>query len=198
VIKVAVGLVLAAAVAAAATASAPTALTVRSCAPGTLRVVATDATRCLLLEQRVRIRLTYVATRSYETTAKRHALPKAAVRRIVADPASRLLTGGETATGLRSSAECDPFDGRADVRLSWKPAGTRGTQRVVATIYPDGIEKGRFESSVPLAPDVSTLEWVRVHGQARHTWAVLTLREDGWTVSETDVFVGPGCAIDSP
>lgn len=197
-IKVAVGLVLAAAVAAAASASAPTGLTGRACAPGTLRVVVPDATRCLRLEQRVRIRLTYVRTGSYEVTAKRHALPVAAARRIVADPASRLLTGGETATGLRSSAECDPFDGRPDVHLSWKPAGTRGTQRVVATIYRDGIENGRFESSGPLAPDASTLEWVRVHGQAQHTWAVLTLREDGWTVSETDVFVGPGCAIDSP
>lgn len=105
--------------------------------------------------------------------------------------------GTGAAIRLSAKPDCTATTREPFATLRWSPAADRGRlQRVVVTIYPDGFAQGRFEASQPLSPDRTKLEWRRVHGQAIHSWRVLTHHEDGWTASETGRFEGPVCAAD--
>jgi hypothetical protein len=81
--------------------------------------------------------------------------------------------------------------------LRWRPATRRGSQqRVVVTIFRSFTE-GKAESSGPLSPRRARLEWHRVHGQAIHSWRVLTRHDGGWAPSKIKRFTGPICLADS-
>ena len=78
---------------------------------------------------------------------------------------------------------------KAAVTLEWSVAQPKGSQqRVLVSVY--GFREGKFEASEPLAPDQSTLAWSRVHGQAIHSWMVLTLQGGSWRASPVDSFHG--------
>ena len=100
------------------------------------------------------------------------------------------------AGNLRATADCSSTEMRkAAVTLEWSVAQPKGTQqRVLVSVY--GFREGRFEASEPLAPDQSTLAWSRVHGQAIHSWMVLTLQGGSWRASTIDTFTGPSCVAD--
>jgi hypothetical protein len=103
---------------------------------------------------------------------------------------------GGAAGRLRATADCSSTEMRkAAVTLEWTVAQPKGTQqRVLVSVY--GFREGRFEASEPLAPDQSTLAWSRVHGQAIHSWMVLTLQGGSWRASTIDTFTGPSCVAD--
>jgi len=107
--------------------------------------------------------------------------------------------GAGAATKLKAEVYCDDVDLRRGIaRLTWTPAASPGgEQRVDVTIYRRGLERGAFESSGPLSADKNSLVWDRVKGQAIHHWRVLTQHADGWAPSETGVFEGPPCVLDS-
>lgn len=102
--------------------------------------------------------------------------------------------GAQAASGLGAQVGCDnrglPF-----AQLSWTPAASRGSeQRVQVTL--SGFEGSQAEVSDPLPPDRSSFRWVRLHGQAIHSWRVLTRHAEGWAPSETRTFQGPTCPVD--
>lgn len=115
-------------------------------------------------------------------------VPRAAVRR---------PGGAASATRLISTTQCSTREpGNSLAVLRWRPAVPRGReQRVVVTGFRNFAE-GSFESSGRLAPTRSTFEWHRVHGQAIHSWRVLTRRGTTWSSSVTGRFVGPTCVTD--
>ena len=100
------------------------------------------------------------------------------------------------AGNLRATADCSSTEMRkAAVTLEWSVAQPKGSQqRVLVSVY--GFREGKFEASEPLAPDQSTLAWSRVHGQAIHSWMVLTLQGGSWRASPVDSFTGPSCVAD--
>jgi hypothetical protein len=104
--------------------------------------------------------------------------------------------GGDAARDLQSVVDCSPTEIRkASVTLQWKVAHSAGSeQRVLVSIY--GFREGKFEASEPLAPAQSRLGWTRVHGQALHSWMVLTRQGSGWRASPVETFTGPGCVAD--
>jgi hypothetical protein len=103
--------------------------------------------------------------------------------------------GPQAATRLSAKPGCT--NSREPVAtLRWRPADERGTeQRVIVTIFPE-FDQGQFETSRPLASDRSSLTWRRVHGQAIHSWRVLTRHGDGWAASKTARFQGVVCPAD--
>lgn len=110
-------------------------------------------------------------------------------------PIAKSDSGG-AAGNLRSTADCSSTEMRkAAVTLEWSVAQPKGSQqRVLVSVY--GFREGKFEASEPLAPDQSTLAWSRVHGQAIHSWMVLTLQGGSWRASPVDTFTGPSCVAD--
>ena len=101
--------------------------------------------------------------------------------------------GPGAATNLQSEAECER-PGESVARLSWSPAvGPGEAQRVDVTIFKDGFETGKFESSELLPPDQSALTWEELSTGLNHRWRVLTLKADSWVSSETAIFKGPIC-----
>jgi hypothetical protein len=105
----------------------------------------------------------------------------------------------QPATSLRSSVECSQTQPRQGVaHLSWVPAGgSAAEQRVAVSIYRDGFETGKFDSSESLAPERAALDWRQLSGQAIHLWRVLTRYGDTWVASETASFEGPLCVADN-
>lgn len=167
-----------------------------TCPAGQVRVSYDGRTRCLALEARVRIRLTFERTRSLDQTARLHRLTIAAARRIVADPRSRIVPAGGGARDLGSEVRCSRVDPRiALAELTWTPAAKPGTQTVAMSLYADGLERGAFWSGRPLEPERQTLTWTRLRGQAIHFWYVLTLGDAGWTPSAPARLTGPLCAV---
>jgi hypothetical protein len=100
------------------------------------------------------------------------------------------------ASNLKAQAQCGSAATRtAAVTLAWSVAATVGSQqRVLVSIY--GFRDGRFDASEPLPRDQSALVWNRVHGQAIHSWMVLTLQGGRWQASAMDTFEGPTCVAD--
>jgi hypothetical protein len=99
-------------------------------------------------------------------------------------------------TALAAQTECSRTEpGKATAQLSWNCGPSCAEEhRVVVTIYPDGFDTGRFETSETMAPGQSSLVWKELHGQAFHFWRVLTRRGNTWVPSETARFEGPTCA----
>lgn len=106
--------------------------------------------------------------------------------------------GPGAATNLESEVDCN----RAEIpggfaRLRWTVAQNPGQeQMVVVTIFLDGFDTGKFESSKSLRPTDNTLVFDQVRGQALHRWRVLTRQAEGWVPSETARFQGPLCVHD--
>jgi hypothetical protein len=101
--------------------------------------------------------------------------------------------GPGAATKLQSEVDCaEP--GRAVARLSWTPASIPGSaQRVDVTIYSFDT---KYDSSMLLSADQTSLVWEPLRGQAIHDWRVLTLQVNGWVPSETASFEGPTCIVE--
>ncbi len=99
-------------------------------------------------------------------------------------------------TGLVAETACSRTEpGKASAQLSWNCGPTCAEEhRVAVTIYPDGFDTGKFETSETIPPGQSSLVWNQLHGQAFHFWRVLTRRGDEWVPSETARFEGPTCA----
>jgi hypothetical protein len=106
--------------------------------------------------------------------------------------------GSRAAANLQSTAECDrdePWKGVA--QLNWTVSANRGSeQRVIVTVYRDGFETGRFDTSGSLSSDQSSLAWEQLSPGIIHFWIVLTRHEDGWVPSEQSSFEAPVCAVD--
>jgi hypothetical protein len=100
------------------------------------------------------------------------------------------------ASNLKAQAQCGNAATRAAaVTLAWSVATPVGSQqRVLVSIF--GFREWRFEASEPLPRDQSVLVWNRVHGQAIHSWMVLTLQGGRWQASAMDTFEGPTCVAD--
>ena len=103
---------------------------------------------------------------------------------------------GAGASKLAGQTECTGnYPRRGIAKLQWSIAQPRGTeQRVLVSIY--GFREGRFEATPPLPPDQTTYTWDRIHGQAVHSWIVLTRQENTWVASPQETFEGPGCVAD--
>lgn len=146
--------------------------------------------------RRHRVSITVVRAIAREGTLKNWPLPPAPRR-----PRGLILSPGRrtAATQLTASTKCSGAEPRKGVALlHWRPAARRGSeQRVVVTIFRNFVE-GRFESSGRLSPGRATFEWHRVHGQAIHSWRVLTRQSGGWAPSVTRRFTGPTCLADMP
>jgi len=172
----------------------------KKCAPGLLRVVVASKPRCLALEERVQIRAQFLQLRDAEAVARTFHLTPAIVRSVSAARTSRIAqgAGNAVALGLSSAPRCtDASPPRPVADLRWTPAQSGGLeQRIAVTVHDGGIESGLFTSSAPLKPDRGSFTWTRMQGQANHTWVVLTLTADGWTVGEPGTFVGPLCPVD--
>ena len=108
----------------------------------------------------------------------------------------RASTGGTSASNLAVQTECTgTYPRRALAKLKWSTAQSRGTeQRVLVSIY--GFREGRFEPSPSLPPDQTEFTWDRIHGQAVHSWIVLTRQGTVWEASAQETFDGPGCVAD--
>lgn len=150
-----------------------------------------------------------------KATAQRYGVSIAVVRSIAREgaledwplppaprlPRAPLLPPGHTtsATHLAATVKCSEAGPRKGIAvLRWRPATHRGSeQRVVVTIFRNFTE-GKFESSGPLSPRRARLEWHRVHGQAIHSWRVLTRQRGGWAPSARQRFTGPTCIADVP
>lgn len=100
------------------------------------------------------------------------------------------------ASGLAADVDCSTAEARkAAVTLAWSVARPAGSaQRVLVSIY--GFREGRFEASEPLAGEQATLAWKQVHGQAIHSWLVLTRQGATWKASPVETFTGPTCIAD--
>jgi hypothetical protein len=149
-----------------------------------------------------------------KATAQRHSISVAVVRSIAREgalqdwplpPAPRLPRApllppsrNTSATHLAATVNCSEAEPRKGIAvLRWKPATHRGSeQRVVVTIFRN-FEEGNFESSGPLSPRRAKLEWHRVHGQAIHSWRVLTQQHGGWVLSKVGRYTGPICLADA-
>jgi hypothetical protein len=94
--------------------------------------------------------------------------------------------------------ECSRTELRKGIaKLRWTVARHPGSaQRVEVTIYRDGFERGRFESSEPLPPDQSSLAWERLDPGIIHYARVLTRHGEEWVPSTTVSFQGPTCVAD--
>ena len=102
------------------------------------------------------------------------------------------------ATALEAKTECSETEPRkAIARLTWKVAGIPGSeQRVAVTVYRDGFETGKFETTGSLLPGQSSLIWNKVDPGVIHYYRVLTLHGQMWTPSDTATFDGPTCVAD--
>lgn len=104
----------------------------------------------------------------------------------------------KTATELESETDCSDEDPQQGVvQFSWTPSATRGdAQRIDITTVRGGFERGQFTSLDEIGPELSSLRWEEVQGQAIHFWRVMTLHGDQWAASETAEFEGPTCIAD--
>ena len=102
------------------------------------------------------------------------------------------------ATNLQTKTECSDTQLRKGIaKLSWKIAAEPGSaQRVDVTIYRDGFETGKFETTGPIPFGQSSLVWERLDPGIIHYYRVLTLHTQGWASSETASFEGPTCVAD--
>ena len=109
-----------------------------------------------------------------------------------------LADNPNAATQLAASVECSPYERwKGWARLSWTPAQIAGEdQRIDVTIFKDGFETQRFESSKALGPTESSYLFENVQGQALHRWRVVTRTGDQLVFSETSRFEGPICVGD--
>jgi hypothetical protein len=156
------------------------------------------------------------AARSYTTVAQRFRVGVGAVKSSAResavkgwpDPPSPRLPEGvpivaadarRSASDLSGVPDCiDAEPGRGIVRLSWRAAPEQGSeQRLILTIYRNGFERSLFEATGPLEADRASFDLYRLHGQAIHTWKVLSRHGDGWVPSAEGSFVGPTCPVDS-
>jgi hypothetical protein len=156
-----------------------------------------------------------VGEKAFAATARRHAVPIAIVHAIAREGAVRnwpvppapvlpaapiRSTGGDTAAKrLAATPRCSETEpGKSITALRWRPAARPGrVQRIVVTIFRN-FAQGKLDSSGPLPSGRSTFEWHRVHGQAIHSWRVLTRQRGGWAASPIGRFTGPTCVGDLP
>jgi hypothetical protein len=95
--------------------------------------------------------------------------------------------------------ECSRTELRKGIaELKWTVASNPGSaQRVEVTIYRDGFERRRLESSELLPPDQSFLAWERLDPGIIHYARVLTRHGEEWVPSASVSFQGPTCVADS-
>jgi hypothetical protein len=194
------------------------------CPRGSLHTIYKGTHKCLRIAVRRQIYAALVGTRdrglgtarTYAVVAQRFRVGVGAVRSSAREsavkgwpdpPALRLPEGvpilagdaARAARDLAAMADClDGEPGRGIVRLSWRAAADPGSeQRLILTIYRGGFERGLFEATGPLAAGRTSFDLYRLHGQAIHTWKVLTRHDDGWVPSAEGSFVGPTCPVDS-
>ncbi len=105
---------------------------------------------------------------------------------------------GDATTDLRVETGCDEAEPRkVIVKLGWKVATSPGLeQRVLLTIYKNGLVTGKFESSDALSPEQSSHVLEGLAPGIINYWRVLTLQEDGWVPSETASFKATVCIAD--
>ena len=103
---------------------------------------------------------------------------------------------GAGAGNLTAQTECrGEYPRRGVAKLKWSTAQSRGTeQRILVSIY--GFREGRYEATASLPPDQTEYTWDRIHGQAVHSWIVLTRQGNVWEASPQETFDGPGCVAD--
>ncbi|MFG2059622.1 hypothetical protein ACGFI9_36980 [Micromonospora sp. NPDC048930] len=112
---------------------------------------------------------------------------------LVTAPAS----GPTTATGLRSRTRCGPAGSLIAIAdLTWRPAATRGAQRVVYTPYADGYRTGRYEVTPDLRADATGTSVSQLSPGSVYTWLVLTRHDGRWQPSATASFAVPTCVGD--
>ncbi len=109
-----------------------------------------------------------------------------------------LTKGDNAATELTTRVECSDLERFKSVAyLSWRPAEIMGSeQRIDVTIFKDGFDTGRFESSKTIPPDESSYLLEDVKGQALHRWRVVTLNGNDASVSKIVRFEGVVCVGD--
>ncbi|WP_455210864.1 hypothetical protein [Kaarinaea lacus] len=109
-----------------------------------------------------------------------------------------LANDANTASELAAQVECsDLVRFKSIAQLSWRPAENAGDeQRIDVTIFKDGFETGRFESSKALPPDITSYQFDDVKGQALHRWRVVTRTGNDVFFSETARFEGVVCVGD--
>jgi hypothetical protein len=102
------------------------------------------------------------------------------------------------ATDLQSETRCSDSRPRKGVaELRWVAAASPGAeQKVVVTIFRDGFEKGKFESSHAFPSTQTSLTWENLSPGILYRWRVLTRRRGEWVPSETSTFSGPTCVRD--
>ena len=111
---------------------------------------------------------------------------------------NNLASSANTATELAAQVKCSDLERfKSLAQLNWRPAENPGDeQRVDVTIFKDGFETGRFESSKTLPPDLSSYLFQDVQGQALHRWRVVTMTGSDMVFSETARFEGVVCVGD--
>lgn len=109
-----------------------------------------------------------------------------------------LANSANTATELAAQVKCSDLERfKSIAQLSWRPAENAGDeQRIDVTIFKDGFETGKYESSKALPPEESSYLFQDVKGQALHRWRVVTLTGNDTIFSETARFEGVVCVGD--
>lgn len=109
-----------------------------------------------------------------------------------------LANNPNIATELAAQVKCSDLERfKSIAQLSWSPAENPGDeQRIDVTIFKDGFETGRYESSKALPPEESSYQFDDVKGQALHRWRVVTLTGNDTFFSETARFEGVVCVGD--
>jgi hypothetical protein len=106
-----------------------------------------------------------------------------------------LLSPGEpgAATNLQAQVGCHKTELRKGIaKLSWTVPSSGG-QRVDVTIFRDGFEKGKFETSGPLPAGQTSLVWEGTDPGIIHYWRVVSLHADQSVSSEIASFEGATC-----
>ena len=110
----------------------------------------------------------------------------------------RSAGGPGAASALTAASRCSETRLRQPLAdLTWVPARASGSeQRVLVSVFSDGLEQRRFLVSAALPPTQSTLTWERVTAGIVQYWWVLTRQPDGWAPSEAATFDGQICIAD--
>lgn len=94
------------------------------------------------------------------------------------------------ATNLNATQQCLEQRGHI-ATLTWVPAAVLGSgQQVQVTIYPNGFDRGLFETSLTLPPTQTAFVWADIQPGVIYQWRVLTLQPSGPVLSAITTFQG--------
>jgi len=134
---------------------------------------------------------------STTTAAKPPSPPATQEQRKSPLPTTAAAAAERRADALASATRCGPAGTQTSfVELTWHPARSGGTQRVVYTPFADGYRTGRYELSSDLAPGAASLTLQQLSPGSAYTWLVLTKHGDAWDASATAQFMAPICVAD--